>query len=201
MNDYPVTFDIRPEKFDRAHIFIRLLILVILSALGGAVGWFPGLLYLGIPVLAAILISQKGPEKYLAEAESSMTQWLRYIVAFYAYLALLTDKLPSESTTDYMRFEVTPSGSPSTGNAILRIVLALPSAIVLAILWIVGTVLALIAAIMVLVQESYPDGIYSFLRALVRWEARLLAYLASLVDQYPPFAFDTGEEAAAPTPP
>jgi hypothetical protein len=196
MTEYPVHFDIRqPEKFDRAHVFIRLLILIILSALAGSFSW---VVYLGVPVLAAILISQKGPERYLAEAEGSITLWLRYIVAFYAYLALLTDKLPNEPTADYMRFEVTPGGSPSTGNAILRIILAIPSLIVLVILWIVGIVLGLIAAIMILVQESYPAGIYSFLRGLLRWEARLLGYMASLVEQYPPFAFDTGEEAPAP---
>jgi hypothetical protein len=194
MADYPVSFSIRqPEKFDRAHVVIRLLIVIILSVLAGASGWIPGLVYLGIPVLAAVLISQKGAETYLAEADGTMTRWLRYIVGFYAYLALLTDKLPSEAMEDYLEFRVTPGGNPSTGNALVRIILALPSAIVLALRWIVGIVLGLIAAILILVQESYPAGIYDFLRGLMRWEARLLAYLASLVEEYPPFALDTGE--------
>jgi hypothetical protein len=30
---------------------------------------------------------------------------------------------------------------------------------------------------------------------IVRWEARLLGYLASLVEPHPPFSFDTGPPA------
>jgi len=56
-------------------------------------------------------------------------------------------------------------------------------------------ILWIIAAIMVLIQENYPDSIYNFQRGVMRWEARLLVYHASLVDQYPPFALDTGPAA------
>jgi hypothetical protein len=194
MTDYGVTFDTTPpDKFDRAHVFIRILIFVILSIVAGAIGWLLAIIYLGIPVLAAVLISQKGPERYLAEADASITKWLRYIVGFYAYLSLLTDRLPtSDSAAEQpVLFEVMPSGSPSAGNALLRLILAIPSALVLALLWLVGAVLLVIAAVAVLVSESYPRGIYDFLRGLSRWEARLLAYLASLVDAYPPFSLDT----------
>ncbi len=198
---YPVSFNIQqPDKFDRAHVFVRLMIVILLSVLAGAFGWIAGVVYLGIPVLAAVLISQKGAERYLAEAGGSMTKWLRYIVAFYAYLALLTDKLPADDTSDYLTFEVRPSGTPTTGDAVLRIILALPSAIVLAVLWAVGAILGLVAAILILTQETYPAGIYGFLRGLMRWEARLLAYLASLVDAYPPFALDTEDEPSPPAP-
>jgi hypothetical protein len=51
--------------------------------------------------------------------------------------------------------------------------------------------------VMVLIQENYPDGLYNFQRGVLRWEARLLGYHASLVDQYPPFALDTGPEPAS----
>jgi Domain of unknown function (DUF4389) len=200
MMDYGVAFDTKPpEAFDRAQVFLRILILVILSILAGAVGWIMGLVYLAVPVLAAILISQKGPERYLAESGNDMTKWLGFIVRFYAYLSLLTDDFPtSDAAQASVRFDVTPTGTPSAGNALLRLILAIPSGLVLALLWIIGFVLLAIAAISVLLSESYPSGIYNFLRGLNRWEARLLVYLASLVDAYPPFALDTGalEEAA-----
>ena len=202
MSDYGVTFDTsQPAKFDRAQIFLRVLIVIVLSLLAGAFGWVLAFVYLGVPVLAAVLISQKGPERYLAESGDSMTKWLRYIVSFYAYLSLLTDRLPAgDSVAEAVQFEVKTSGSPSTGNALLRIILAIPSAIVLGLLWFVGTILILIAAISVLINESYPSGIYEFLRGLNRWNARLLAYLACLVEPYPPFSLDTGslgDQAAA----
>jgi hypothetical protein len=203
VTDYGVTFDTaRPDKFDRAHIFIRILIIVILSILAGAIGWVLALVYLGIPVLAAVLISQKGPERYLAESSDNVTRWLGYIVGFYAYLSLLTDRLPTGEAAGFqaVRFEVRPSGSPSAGNALLRLILAFPNAIVLGLLWLVGAVFLVIAAISVLLSESYPAGIYDFLRGLNRWEARLLVYLASLVEAYPPFSLDIqplGESPAA----
>lgn len=199
MAAYGATFDIdRPESFNRVHVVIRILEIVVLSILASVLGWIFGVFYLIIliiPILAAVLISQKGAERYLAESPETMTKWLRYIIAFYAYLLLLTDKLPNENPVEYLRFEVSPSGTPTAGNALLRIVLAIPSALVLAILAIIGLALALFAAVMILINETYPEAIYDYLRGLVRWEARLLSYLASLVDAYPPFALDTGPES------
>jgi hypothetical protein len=40
---------------------------------------------------------------------------------------------------------------------------------------------------------------WRFLFGVVQWEARLLAYLASLVDEYPPFALETRSVSAAPS--
>ncbi len=199
MATYSATFDItRPEQFNRAQIVIRLLIIIILGVLAGVLGWLWGAAYLVVPVVAAILISQRGAERYFAESGDNMTKWLRYLIAFYAYMGLQTDRLPNEEPRQTLRFEVIPTGRPTVGSALLRIIYAIPSALVLALLAIVAFVLIVIAAIMILVQESYPEGIYNFLRGVTRWHARLLAYLASLVDEYPPFALDTGREGPAP---
>lgn len=201
MAAYPATFDIdHQETYDRTQVAIRILIVIVLSILAGAIGWFYGALYLAIPVLAAILISQKGAQTYFAESEQNMTLWLRYVVGFYAYMGLLTDRLPNKEA-HAVRFDVTPSGDVTAGAVLVRIITAIPHAIVLAILGIVAGILLLIAAIMVLVQESYPQGIFDFLRGYLRWHARLFAYLAGLVQDYPPFALDTGPEAPPATSP
>jgi hypothetical protein len=198
MATYGATFDIdRPERYDRTQIAIRLLILIVLSILAGSMGWVHGLLYLGLPVVAAILISQKGAKQFHAESEQNITMWLRYAIAFYAYMGLLTDKLPNEDPRQTMRFNVAPNGEPTPGNVLLRIITAIPHAIVLAILGIVAVVLGIIAAISILVGESMPEGIFNFLRGYVRWQARVYAYMAGLVQEYPPFALDTGPESAA----
>lgn len=198
---YGATFDIDyQQKYDRTQVVIRILAVIVLSILAGALGWIPGLLYIGLPVLAAILISQKGAATYLAESEKNMTLWLRYVVGFYAYLGLLTDKLPSNEQ-HVVRFDVAPSGEPTAGGVLVRIITAIPHAIVLAILSIVAGILLLIAAIMVLVQESYPEGIFNFLRGYLRWHSRLFAYLAGLVQEYPPFALDMGPESPAASAP
>jgi hypothetical protein len=202
MASYAATFDIAPPpKFDRVHIAIRVLIIIVLGILGGVIGWLYGAVYLGVPVAAAILISQRGAQRYLAEANDNMTKWLRYLLAFYAYMGLLTDRLPNEEPKETLRFEVQTGGSPTAGSTLLRIILAIPSALVLGLLGIVAGILILFAAIMILIQETYPEGVYNFLRGVMRWEARLLAYVASLVDEYPPFALDMQSEGTAPAPP
>jgi hypothetical protein len=191
---YPVTFDLeRPAKMARAHVFLRILILVVASWIAGSGGGL-GLVYLGFPVAAAILISQKGGDRYVAEDGQRVTRWVAFVVGILAYLALLTDELPGGGRRP-VRLEIARSGSPTVGSALLRILKAIPSAFVLALIGFVGWIVGLIAAISILLNESYPEGLWNFQRGVVRWEARLLAYLASLVEPYPPFSFDTGPAA------
>jgi hypothetical protein len=191
----PVTLDVeRPPVFQRAHVFLRVGLLVVI----GWIGHPFGLLWLGLPVAAAILVSQKGGARYLDESGPTVTRVLNWILDLVAYLALLTDRLPKEGE-DPVRFQVERSGSPTVGSALLRILYAIPSLIVLAILTFVGATVWVLAAVFVLVTESYPQSLWRFLLGLVRWEACLLAYLASLVDRYPPFSLETGASAAAPS--
>jgi hypothetical protein len=202
MASYAAIFDIAPpQKFDRVHIAIRVLIAIVLAIPAGLIGWLYGAVYLAVPVAAAIMISQRGAERYLAEANENMTKWLRYLLSFYAYMGLLTDRLPNEEPKETLHFEVATNGSPTAGSTLLRIILAIPSAFVLGLLGIVAGVLVLYAAIMILIQETYPEGVYNYLRGVLRWEARLLAYVSSLVDEYPPFALDMQSEGTAPAPP
>jgi hypothetical protein len=74
----------------------------------------------------------------------------------------------------------------------MRIVYAIPSLIVLAFLTCVGAIVWTIAVVLVLVSGSYPEGLWRFQLGLVRWMAWVFAYLASLVDRYPPFTLATG---------
>jgi hypothetical protein len=128
-----------------------------------------------------------------------MTGWLRWLIAFYAYLGFLADRFPSERPEEIVRFEVKTAGTPTVGSALLRLIYSIPSAFVLAIIGIASAVIWLIAAVMILIQERYPEGLYNFQCGVLRWEARLLGYHASLVDRYPPFAIDTGPEPSEAT--
>jgi hypothetical protein len=197
-----VTFDIQQQPtYDRIHVVIRLVILIIVGVVFQFVkplSALSGLFYLGVPVVAAILIAQKGAATYLAERENNIAKWLRWLFALSAYLSLLTDRLPNQEPKETIRFDVTPTGEPSAGSVLLRIILAIPHAIVLGILGIVATILIVVAAIIVLIQEKYPEGIFSFLRGYARWNARVYGYMAGFAQDYPPFAFDTGPEGGAP---
>jgi hypothetical protein len=156
------------------------------------IGWVShpfGLLWLGVPVVAAILVAQKGGERYLDEDGPKVSLVLSWIVGVIAYLALLTDRLPGRDELG-VRFEVERSGSPSVGSALLRILYVIPSLIVLAFLVLLGSIVWLLALVLVLVSERYPESVWRFLYGIVRWEANVLAYLASLTDRYPPFTLE-----------
>jgi hypothetical protein len=184
---FPVTLDVeRPQKFDRVQVVLRLALLVIVGWIGHPVG----LMWLGLPLVAAVLVSQKGGQRYLDEDGPTVTRVLNWLLDFVAYLVLLTDELPGQGRHP-VRLQVERSGSPTVGSALLRLLYAIPSLIVLAILTFVSGIVWVIAAILVLIDEKYPDGLWRFQLGLVRWEARLLTYLASLVDRYPPFTLET----------
>ena len=195
---YPVSFDVQPpQTFDKAQVVLRILLFLVLS-------WFLngilGAAYWLLPIIAAIMIAQKGAATYLAEAEKGPTMWLRYIMGAYSYLALASDKLPFEHPEE-VDLKVQPSGTPSVGSALLRIILAIPHAIVLGVLGFIFFFIWIISAVSILINETVPDWAESYIRGYLRWTARVLAYLASLVDEYPPFSFDNGEAAPAALPP
>lgn len=190
---YPVTFDIQaPDRFDKVHVAIRVLIVIVLALLVGSVGWIWGAAYLIFPIAAAILISQRGADRFLEDSDSNVTLWLRYVAAFYAYIGMLTDRFINEDPIETLQLSVHPDGEPTPGSALLRIIIGIPHAIVLAILAIAFIVVLPLAAIWILVDERYPSWAYDFSRGWLRWATRLLAYMASLTDEYPPFTFEGG---------
>ena len=198
---YPATFDVqRPtQSFDRGQTALRVLLIIVLYWLLNSVvdiAWW------ALPVFAAILISQKGGQRYLEEADKGPVTWIRLIMGFHNYSALLSDKLPLENPAELVDFKVQPTGTPSVGQALLRIILAIPHFIVLGILGFIGAVVWFFMVITVLMNGTYPEWAYNYFRGYFKWTARVLAYLASLVDEYPPFSFsDNGAAAPAPARP
>jgi hypothetical protein len=91
-------------------------------------------------------------------------------------------------------FEITPQGNPTVASALLRLFGSIPAAFFAALLWLVAGLIGFIEALLVLVQEQVPLPLYDLQRGIVRCMARLLVYHSSLVDAYPPFAFETGPD-------
>jgi hypothetical protein len=193
---HPVTLDAElPPVFRREQIFLRLALAVL-------IGWLAnpfGLLWLGVPVIAAILVSKKSGQRYVDEDGPAVIRGLGWIIGVVAYLALVTDRLPGRHDP-VVRFDVQRTGAPTVGSTLLRIVLAIPSAIVLAFLVALGAIVWMCAAVLILIDERYPENLWRFLLGIVRWQANLLVYLASLVDRYPPFTLETGPLSTAAPP-
>jgi len=89
------------------------------------------------------------------------------------------------------------SGTPTVGSALLRLVTSVPSGLVLIVLWFVSGLLWLYSAAVVLFDAPIPRSILGFQRAIVRWQTHLVAYHASLVDEYPPFELHTEDAPGA----
>jgi hypothetical protein len=185
----PVDFDLeRPPAFRREHVLLRVAVLAVF-------GWIAhpfGLLWIGLPVVAAIMVSKKGGKRYLDEDGPAVTRVLHWLLDLTAYVGLLTDRFPWPGE-HAVRFEVERSGAPTTSQTLMRILYVIPNLIVFWLLMFVGSVVLVIALVYVLVNGTYPAGLWRFLRGLLRWEACLLAYLASLVDRYPSFWLETGK--------
>ena len=74
-------------------------------------------------------------------------------------------------------------------TVLLRLLLAIPQTIVLAIAGIGSAVVATICWIVALFTGRLPDWAVQFLTGFTSWQMRLTGYLMLLTDRYPPFSF------------
>jgi hypothetical protein len=197
MMPYPVTFDVSPpERFERVQLLLRLLILMVLGLVGISGGWIVLLLYVALPLVAAIVIESRGPEEYLVRTAPGVERVLRWLLSLSAYMTFLTDRFPTGPST-LVRFEVLPTGIPTRNGALLRLLTSLPEALVLGVLAFVAGIVSFVSCLFVLFTTRVPEPLIVFQRGFMRWEARLCAYHASLVDVPPPYALDGRPERAA----
>lgn len=75
----------------------------------------------------------------------------------------------------------------------VRLFLAIPQLIVIYLLLLVLEVLSVIAWFAILFTGRYPKDFFSFNASLMRWAANVMAYVALLRDEYPPFSGAPGE--------
>jgi hypothetical protein len=199
---YPVRYNVhKPARYVRVQLLIRILAFIVLGIVGLSLGLLFWAAYVGLAVFAAARLSGgTDPAAYLATDGPRILRALSWFAAICAWFGLVTDRLPDRSPEEIVRLEIEPSGRPTVGSALVRLVTGLPSAFVLWLLGIIGWFVWLWAAICVLVNERVGDGAYRYLTGLQRWTVRLLAYQASLVAAYPPFSFEETPQALPPAP-
>jgi hypothetical protein len=71
-----------------------------------------------------------------------------------------------------------------------RLILAIPHAVVLIILWIASLVVFIIGFFAVLFTGRWPEGLQNFVVNVMRYQLRFETYLSLLVDVYSPFALN-----------
>jgi hypothetical protein len=118
--------------------------------------------------------------------------YLRWRVRAIAYSALLRDEYPPFGDGPYpAAITIAPPVAPRNRLTVgLRLVLVLPHLLVI---WLLGFAWALTsiwAWFSILVTGRYPTAIYGFGVGMLRWSARVEAYMLLLGDEYPPFALE-----------
>lgn len=197
MSPYPAIFDVSlPERCERLQLVLRLLILIVLGLVGISLGWVFLLAFFALPGIAAIVVNARGPRHYLEQVGPSIQRLARWLLSFEAYMCFLTDRFPTGEEA-LVRYDVAPVGTPTPASALWRLVASLPEVLVLVALGWVGALVWLLSAVFVLVGAAIPPALLGFQRGLLRWQARLLAYHASLVDVAPPWALDMGADPPA----
>ena len=192
MSPHPVAFAVeRPARMQRIHVLIRLALLIALGAIGcSSIYW---LLYLALPAIVALRISQVGGERYLAEDAPPIVRALRWLAGAYAYLWQLTDALPTGDEGGPVTLQVETGGTPTPVSALLRLLYSLPALVLLGILSMAAAILWIVGAIAILGWQRLPSPLAEFLTLTLRYQFRLVAYHLSLVARYP-----TLEQADAP---
>lgn len=182
---YPVHYGVeRAARFTRLQLFVRLIAFVALGVVGLSFGTVFVFAYLALPVVAAVRLAA-GHE----EDRARIVGALQWFAAISAWTGLTVESLPGRSPSETVRVEIEGTTRPTTASAMWRIVTGLPSAFVLAVLCCLGCFVWTWAALSILFTERVGAGAHGYLVGLQRWSVRLLAYQASLVDEYPPFSF------------
>lgn len=164
----------------------------------------------------SILATGRYPRR-IFDLNVGILRW-HWRVTYYAFGVLGTDRYPpftlDPDATYPATLDVAPPEDLSRGLVLVKWwLLAIPHYLVLAVLtggaaWTVDLgapdgaeaviggglvgVLALIAGGVLLVRGRYPTGLFDLLMGLQRWIYRVIAYVALMTDQYPPFRLDLG---------
>jgi hypothetical protein len=126
--------------------------------------------------------------------------FVRYSLRTATYFGFLREEYPPFSFTPT---PADPGDDPRVGVEIVpeledrnrltvgfRLILAIPHAIVLALLGIAVFVVGVIAFFAVLFTGRWPGGLRDFVLGVGRWWLRFQAYMLLLTDKYPPFTLD-----------
>jgi len=128
--------------------------------------------------------------------------WLRWQTRTFGWYTGIKDDYPPfdvESPGYGIDLDVPRNDDPNHGWAVagiffIKFLAAIPHMIVLGILILIAVLIAWIGFIVTAFTGRLPDGIQDFVAGVLRWEARVMAWIYGLTDTYPPF-----ELSATPT--
>ena len=184
---YPVQLDVeypedprnRVTTLFRLILMIPIIVLSILVALGAG--------FLSFATLLMILFRKKYPRWWF----DFNLEIYRFSTRVNAYVGLLRDEYPSTDEDQAVSVEISypdVEGQLNRFMPLFKWLLAIPHYVVLYVLSICALAVTVIAWFAILIVGRYPRGLFNFIVGVMRWEARVNAYMALLTtDRYPPF--------------
>ncbi len=168
-----------------------------------AFGWV-AFVCLTVVAFFAILFTGRYPRS-IFEFNVGVLRWT-WRVAYYATSVLGTDRYPPftlESVEYPAQLDLVYPEHLSRGRVLVKSwLLAMPHLLIVwaatsswGVGWFDGGLLELvilISAIILLVTGRYPVGLYDLTMGAMRWTYRVIAYVALMTDEYPPFRLDQG---------
>jgi len=116
--------------------------------------------------------------------------YVRWRVRVNSYVTLLRDEYPpfGDGTYPAVLDLEPPAAARNKLTVGFRAILAIPHLIVLSLLGIAWFLVTVIAWLVILFTGRYPEQLYGFSVGVLRWNARVDAYVLLLIDDYPPFS-------------
>jgi hypothetical protein len=203
---YPVTFDaVYPERLSRLSTFFRLLLFIPIAIFavvlgGGPYSWAESAR--GGAVIALGTAGAVALASWLAIlVRGRIPRWLfDFQVAFYrwgnrafGYFFLLTDRYPPFEGDWVISYDVRYPERVSRWKLLFwKVITAIPHLIILEFLGLGAVIVTVIAWFFILFSGRYPRGLFDYVAGVMRWGARVWAYVLSLTDEYPPFNLSAG---------
>ena len=155
--------------------------------LGLPVVFFSALLNVGamLAIWAAVLVSGRVP-LWLFAYQVNVGRWHTRAAA---YLLLVTDHYPVFDGEHPVTYELSGPATVARWKVIVwKLVTAIPHFLVLFVLTVVLVPVTGVAWLALLITGRHPRALHSYAAGMVRWYARLAAYLQSLTDEFPAFS-------------
>jgi hypothetical protein len=183
-SDYPVQLSIDyPESSNRLTAFFRPILMIPIVIL--SIGVTYALVMLTLPVALIILFRRKYPRWWF----DFNLEVLRFSTRINAYAGLMQDAYPSTDEDQSVHLDIEYPDDLNRWLPLIKWLLAIPHYIVLMVLGLVSLVLTVIAWFAILITGRFPRALFDFNLGVSRWEARVSAYMSTLMtDRYPPFS-------------
>ena len=143
-------------------------------------------------VWATVLVSRRIP-RWLFDFQVGVSRWQ---IRAASYLLLLTDEYPPFEGEHSIDYDVQYPARLSRWKVIIwKFITAIPHLIALGVLTLTLLPVAVIAWLALVIRGRYPRTLHGYAVGVIRWQARVQAYLFSVTDAFPPFSLsaDAGE--------